>query len=139
MLILAGFCLPALAGANALAKAPPLKLNNKEAQRLAALAQPGTNKSNLNDVMTYLDYNKDANVAGEPPFFEFEGLSDTSNYEFFAVNPWTGDVWALWGCKRMMTRGLHKAQVEIRHRFTPEERAQYPKLHRLRPVCISGD
>ena len=54
----------------------------------------------------------------------------------FAVNPWTGDVWSLWGCRKLSTLALRKSQVEIRKCFTREELKQYAQLRRLKPECI---
>ncbi len=74
-------------------------------------------------------------------FFEFDGLNQSSNgsFGFFAVNPWTGDVWALWGCHKLSTPALRKSQAEIRRRSTREELKQYPRLSRLEPDCIVED
>jgi hypothetical protein len=74
-----------------------------------------------------------------PPFFAFYGISKPpaeGSYGYFAVNPWTGDVWGLWGCHRLTSPALRKSQAEIRRRFTREEMKQYAKLHRLKPECI---
>lgn len=54
----------------------------------------------------------------------------------YAVNPWTGDVWNLWGCKRESNSALRKAQAEIKKRFTLEEMKQYHRFHLLRPVNV---
>jgi len=39
-------------------------------------------------------------------FFEFDGVDQFGNgsFGFFAVNPWTGDVWALWGLPQIVGR-----------------------------------
>lgn len=57
----------------------------------------------------------------------------------YGVNPWTGDVWDLWECKRVTNPALRKAQTEIKKRYTPEELKQYHKLHLLRPVNVGLD
>jgi hypothetical protein len=57
----------------------------------------------------------------------------------YGVNPWTGDVWDLWECKRISTPSLQKAQGDIRKRYSPEELGQYNKLHMLRPVNVGLD
>jgi hypothetical protein len=58
---------------------------------------------------------------------------------YFAVNPWTGDVWDLWACgKRYSTPALRKAQAAIRKRFTPAEMKEYPRLRDLDPGCSVG-
>jgi hypothetical protein len=138
-IVVVGFWLSVMTNAVASAQDLPLKLDDKEALKLAALAQPRANERNLEHVMDTLDYNPNANDPGEPPFFVFEGLTDTSSYGFFAVNPWTGDVWALWGCHKMTTHRLRAAQAEIRHHFTAVEMKQYRKLRNIKPFCISGD
>jgi hypothetical protein len=73
-----------------------------------------------------------------PPFFVFQGIighGAADSFGFFAVNPWTGDVWSLFGCKWLSTPTLRKSQAEIRSRFTPDELKEYPRLHRLNPGC----
>jgi hypothetical protein len=55
---------------------------------------------------------------------------------YFAVNPWTGDVWALWGYRKLSTPALRKSQAGIRRRFARDELQQYARLRRLRPECI---
>lgn len=78
--------------------------------------------------------NQYEDVIGDvgPPFFVFQGVGLGNS---FAVNPWTGDVWSLFGCKRLSTPALRKSQMEIRSRFTPDELKEYPRLHRLDPGC----
>lgn len=76
---------------------------------------------------------------GDPPFFEFYGLSaPTSNgsFGYFFVNPWTGEVWASWGCYKLTSRGARKIQTRIRKRFTAAALKQYAELSRLKPECI---
>lgn len=71
-------------------------------------------------------------------FFTFQGLGPVAgSYGFFAVNPWTGDVWALWGCRRQTTSGLRKLQAKIRARFTKDELKRYQILRDIRPECIT--
>ncbi|HUC11893.1 MAG TPA: hypothetical protein VL985_15920 [Stellaceae bacterium] len=78
----------------------------------------------------------------DPPFFVYYGINDPpaeGSFGCFAVNPWTGDVWALWGCHRLSTPALRKSRAAIRRRFTREELKQYPRLRRLKPLCIVED
>lgn len=75
-------------------------------------------------------------------FFVFDGLNKPpadGSFGFFAVNRWTGDVWALWGCHRLTSPALRRAQVEIRRRFTRSELKEYVRLHSLKPECIIED
>ena len=74
-------------------------------------------------------------------FFVFDGLNQTGNgsFGFFAVNPWTGDVWALWGCHKLSTPALRKSQEEIRVRFAHDALKLYGQLSLLKPDCIVED
>lgn len=78
----------------------------------------------------------------DPPFFEYYGVNDPpaeGGFGYFAGNPRTGDVWALWGCHRLSTPALRKSQAAIRRRFTPAEMKQYARLRRLKPLCRVED
>lgn len=70
-------------------------------------------------------------------FFEFDGVNQSGNgsFGFFAVNPWTGEVWALWGCRKLSTPASLKSQAAIRRRFTHQELKHYARLSRLKPDC----
>jgi hypothetical protein len=110
----------------------PPKLDEATAQTFAALAA-GHEKS-PND----LDYQGPIGA----PFFVFYGENPPpmiGGFGYFAVNPWTGDVWALWGCHKLSTPALRKSQAEIRRRFTRQELKQYAHLSRLKPDCIVED
>lgn len=109
----------------------PWKINESAAQRLAA---EGDNSATG---LEYFDY--DSNSGS---FFVYNGLTKPpaeGSFGFFAVNPWTGDVWNLWGCHRLSTPALRKSQGPIRRRFSREELKQYARLRRLKPECIFGD
>jgi len=112
----------------------PWKIEEPTAQRLAAEAHYGADE--------YLDaFNYDGDTMS-PPFFVYYGLNEPpgeGGFSYFAVNPWTGDVWALWGCHKLSTPALRKSQEEIRKRFTREELKQYTRLRRLKPECIFED
>jgi hypothetical protein len=108
----------------------PWKLDKKSAQALAALA--------AGDSANPGDLDPDLPTVS-PPFFVFDGISPSpaeGSFGYFAVNPWTGDVWELWGCRRLSTPALRKSQAEIRGRFTSEELKQYARLRNLKPDCI---
>src|SRR6266849_2852011 len=67
-------------------------------------------------------------------FFVFDGLNKppvNGSFGFFAINRWTGDVWALWGCHKLSTPVLRRSQAAIRRRFTRTETKQYARLSRL--------
>jgi hypothetical protein len=108
----------------------PWKIDEPTAQRLAAEGDHGA--------APYLElFDYDANLS--PPFFVYYGLTEPPlerSFGYFAVNPWTGDVRALWGCRKLSTPALRKSQAEIRKRFTREELKQYTRLRRLKPECI---
>ena len=76
------------------------------------------------------------------PFFVFYGISTApgsqGGFGYFAVNPWTGDVWDLWECRKLSTPALRRTQVELRRRFTRAELDQYPRLAHVKPACIGG-
>lgn len=107
----------------------PWKLDETTARNLAVLAvghgaEPG-------------DFNYGGASEGYP-FFVFDGLSRSpaeGSFGFFAVNPWTGDVWALWGCHKLSTPKLRQSQADIRRRFTADELKQYARLRNLKPDC----
>ena len=87
-------------GASTHAAEFPWKIDERTAQRLAAEAYDhGMDPK-------WFDHYRSPNS----PFFEFDGLNQSSNgsFGFFAVNPWTGDVWALWGCHKLSTAASRK-------------------------------
>lgn len=113
------------------------KIDESTAQRLAAEAFFGADKD-----LEFLDYDSGISNNFTPPFLAFDGLTKPPAEGFFgvfAVNPWTGDVWNLWGCRRLSTLVLRKSQAAIRRRFTREELKQYDRLRRLKPVCVVED
>lgn len=85
----------------------------------------------------YYDY--DGSMS--KPFITFDliGGGEAGSAGFFSVNPWTGDVWALWGCKKLTTPRLRKFQAKIRQRFDADELKHYKELRSLKPMCISDD
>jgi len=106
------------------------KIDEPTAQRLAAEAYYGADKR-----LDLFDYAS----TMSPPFFVYYGLTEPpveGSFGYFAVNPWTGDVWALWGCHRLSTPALRESQAQIRRRFTHEELKQYARLRRVKPECI---
>jgi hypothetical protein len=105
----------------------PWKIDAQTAQRLAAEAYDHGKEQDWFDFSPGMS----------PPFFVFYGLNESDGgFGYFAVNPWTGDVWDLWGCRRLSTFTLRKSQAEIRRHLTREERKQYSRLARLKPECI---
>ena len=53
---------------------------------------------------------------------------------YFAVNPWTGDVWEAAGCELLTTESLKKLQARIRERSRLKEE-DYRRLHAKKPWC----
>jgi hypothetical protein len=103
----------------------PWKIDERTALRLASEAYGVDEK--------WFDY--DAGISH--PFFVYYGLTESDgSFGFFAVNPWTGDVWSLWSCRRLSTLALRKSQAEIRRRFTRQELTQYRRLAQIKPDCI---
>ena len=117
-------------GASAWGEDIPKKIDEDMALRLAAESNHGGLK--------YLDsYDYEGPSTWTPPFYEFDGLGPvTGSFGFFAVNPWTGDVWSLWDCKKLGTPASRRDLAKIRERFTAEELKQYAKLSRLHPKCM---
>ena len=115
----------------------PQKVDEAAAERLAAEAVFGAHK-----LLEYFDYDENISRTFTPPFLVFNGLSKPpaeGSFRFFAVNPWTGDVWNMWGCHRLSTPASRKSQAEIRGRFTAAEMKQYAKLRQLKPECTFED
>ncbi len=105
----------------------PFKLDEPTAERLASEGEFGSDKDHK-----YFDYDSGMDKI----FFVFLGVGEQSNFGFFAVNPWTGDVWSLGNCKKLTTPALRRSQVAIRKRFTAEELKQYRRLSRIEPECL---
>jgi len=115
----------------------PRKIDEPTAERLAAEAVFGADKD-----LEFLDYDGNISSNFTPPFFVFDGLTKPpaeGSFGVFAVNPWTGDVWNLWGCHRLSTPALRKSQAAIRQQFSREELKQYVRLRRLKPTCTVED
>jgi hypothetical protein len=108
---------------------PPWKIDEQIAQRLAAEGW-GRGIS-----PKWFDY--DPGISQH--FFVFDGINKppaNGSFDFLAVNPWTGDVWALWECQRLWTPALQKSKARIRRRFTSKEAKEYRRLVNLKPECI---
>lgn len=52
---------------------------------------------------------------------------------YFAVNPWTGDVWDS-GCRRLKSPSLRKLQESIRKPLRLNKK-MYKELHAKMPIC----
>jgi hypothetical protein len=53
---------------------------------------------------------------------------------YFAVNPWTGDVWNSAGCEHVTSRPLEKLQQVIRKR-SHLKKEEYARLGAKKPMC----
>jgi hypothetical protein len=102
----------------------PWKIGEGEAVRLAAEAY------NWSERYIWFD-------RRESSFFVLAPLGGDveAPVTWLAVNPWTGDVWNIWRCKRLSTALLRQSQAAIRRRFRTDELRQYARLHALRPDC----
>lgn len=105
------------------------KLTLEEARRLADLTTP----------------KGDGGLEGEfrydLGFFVFQGIypDRDGSFGWFAVNPWTGDVWDYWFCQgRYSTPALEAEILKLKERFRPYELLRYEELRRLNPGCIAG-
>ena len=115
----------------------PWKIDEPAAQRLAAEANHGSD-----EYLEFFEYDNGVSNNFTPPFIVFDGLTKPpaeGSFGVFAVNPWTGDVWNLWGCHRLSTAALRKSQAAIHRRFTREELKHYATLRRLKPECTVED
>jgi len=120
-----GFCLMVITNSKSLAEEIPKKVEIDEAQILVS-------KALHNRELSTLWYEPDISL----PFISFSGAGIIDSIDgYWAVNPWTGDVWNLWNCRRPMTPALRKALAKIRERFAAKEQNQYQKLRRLKPDC----
>jgi hypothetical protein len=54
---------------------------------------------------------------------------------YYAVNPWTGDVWDVGGCKRLDSAIPRKRREGIRHE-SGVSKSLYSRLRERRPLCI---
>lgn len=115
----------------------PWKIDVPTAQRLAAEGDHGSATG-----LGFFDYDSGVSRNFTSPFIVFDGLSKPpaeGSFGVFAVNPWTGDVWNMWGCHRLSTPALRKSQAVIRRRFTRDELQQYARLRQLKPECTVED
>lgn len=107
----------------------PWKIDEPTAKRLAAEAVYGADK--------YLgSFVYDSNDGSFIVFNTISKPPANGGFGYFAVNEWTGDVWALRGCHRLSTPALRKSQAAVRGRFTSDELKQYARLRHLKPQCI---
>jgi hypothetical protein len=113
------------AGASAL---PAAKLTETEARQFAQVALGAHNRGADLEA---------APRADDPDFYFF--AATWSNpvgspiIGYFAVNPWTGDVWDR-GCQRVRSTALSKLQAETRKRLALPADA-YRVWHRKMPIC----
>jgi hypothetical protein len=110
---------------SALASGLPYKIDERAAQKLAAVANEGSEKF-------WKQYDYDENM--DAIFYSYNELGlNVDSLGFFAVNPWTGDVWNIMQCKRISSPAARAMQNKIRKRFTATEMEQYQKLSALMP------
>jgi hypothetical protein len=125
---LGGLCVAAWAWASAAQAEVPKKLTEPQAYQILRKAY-----GNLHGGV--FEYGPDMDKV----FYAYQGIGPAGtegSFGFFAVNPWTGDVWALWGCHKLKTPRLRPLKAEVRRRFTSEELKQYRRLSGLKPECV---
>ena len=70
------------------------------------------------------------------PFWGYQGIGKIGgSFGFFAVNPWTGDVWDLWSCKQLQSAALDASKAKIRQSFTSD--VMYQKYSSKKPECFN--
>jgi len=124
---------PTLGRAEDIPKDIPWKIDRLTAQRLVLQAYPYRFLPSDSYVYDHFD----------PPFFIFalidRRMRIVAIQNWFAVNAWTGEVWELAGCYKLVTRAAHLSQLEIRRRFTKKELKRYDELSAFVPFCIFDD
>jgi len=74
----------------------------------------------------------------DPDFFYFEATwpnpTGSPIIGYFAVNPWTGDVWDAGLCERVISADIKTRQEQIRKR-TKLKKEDFEKMHNKRPRC----
>ena len=111
----------------------PWKIDEPAAQQLAAEANGEAYRP---DQFRKSDDRKSA------PFFVvdlYAWHADIGVIDSFAINPWTGDVWDLLGCYKLLNYELRQSQLKVRKQFTHEELKHYDELAAIRPKCLYSD
>ena len=76
-----------------------------------------------------------------PEFWAYEAMWPNPNGSglsgYFAVNPWTGDVWETNACQKISSPAMKKIQEAVwkKSKLLPEAEGT---LHERAPGCISG-
>lgn len=103
--------------------------NERRARALVVLAEPGATVASL-------DY--EHGPDGDHFFYQFQGLGPRGgSFGYFAVNPWTGDVWNEWNCAFPTTPAFRRAQAKIRQSYAPAELWKYQRLHLTEAECMT--
>lgn len=130
----ATFAMPFLVDATSVKGAEiPQKINESIAVRLVSEALKGDH--------SIVEWLEDSEGMSDP-FFVFVGLNKPPRngfFGYFAVNPWTGEVWALWGCHKLTSRAVRKSQMLIQRRFSNAELSEYSRFSNMKPDCIVED
>lgn len=76
--------------------------------------------------------------AFDPSFYFFAATwpnpAGSPMIGYFAVNPWTGDVWNAAGCEHLTSKSIERLQQDIRRR-SHFKREDYTKLRAKKPMC----
>jgi hypothetical protein len=122
-------CLCVSTAKSAYADEIPWKIDEKTSHILVA-------EANYGDMKFWKDYDYDNQGRISSGFFSYIELGlNADTIGVFAVNPWTGDVWSLWECRKIGTLTSLAIQKKIRLRFTSEELPQYERLSQIKPSC----
>jgi hypothetical protein len=115
--------------ATAVAQPPGRKIDIEEARKLVHEVVKG--------------HNPDASItssprAFDPDFYFFAATwpnpAGSPMIGYFAVNPWTGDVWNAAGCEHLTSKSIERLQQDIRKR-SHFKREDYVKLREKKPMC----
>lgn len=71
----------------------------------------------------------------DDPFYIYQELGQyVGTAGWYAVNPWTGDVWDIMGnCEHLTNSILQKEQEKIKMKFSKSEMKEYKRLNALKP------
>jgi hypothetical protein len=121
--------------ANARPKEVPKKVTEQEAMDLVGtMYGPSVGEGGF-DVTEPDDFNGFYLVADMGPE---AGIAD-----WWAVNPWTGDIWSVQLCFFMgpvTSPEIRATQAKFKARFSQAELKEYTRLHRLEPThCMNDD
>ncbi|MEA1651820.1 hypothetical protein UAJ10_22750 [Nitrospirillum sp. BR 11164] len=108
---------------------PPYKINLTQAEALANIALAMVDKRGW----------LEGGLDDDGRFYGYWAYAVHGNghYAEVAVNPWTGDVWDVWRCKKVKKPELQAAQKVLKEiNFSAAESRLYNDLAKWRPLCL---